>query len=458
MSRRSSIRLAVATATAVSLTGGLLTLATGAASAVTVPAKYADDFNGDGYRDYAHGNYGGQVVVVYGTATGPGTTKKVFSQATSGIPGTAGDAGGYADAFGEDLAAADLNRDGYADLAVADFTEKVGDKVSSGAVTILWGRASGLSGSDATRLPKKSGTYQGFGKEIETGDFDGDGKADLAVANGIDSVYVYRGGFTKSGTTGSITRHTPNDILEPSGLVAGRVTNDKATDLFLLGQGYHDDKITQDAWFLRGGSTIRPGKVTVINNAEPDYSPTGVVADFDKDGYGDLAVSDRSYNRKAGSVVVWRGGGTAPTTKYRITQGSPGVATAATPGDWMGSGLSAADTNGDGYPDLAVGVPGEKVSTRTGAGGVHILRGSRAGLTGTNSQYFSRATSGVPGSPAAYEFFGIDVRLRDTDRNGRPDLLVSGDSRETSLRLPGTSSGITTTGATTLYVAASFPQ
>ncbi|MEU3254772.1 FG-GAP and VCBS repeat-containing protein [Streptomyces sp. NPDC006997] len=458
MSRRSSIRLAVATATAVSLTGGLLTLATGAASAVTVPAKYADDFNGDGYRDYAHGNRNGQVVVVYGTATGPGTTTKVFSQATSGIPGTAGDAGGYADAFGEDLAAADLNRDGYADLAVADFTEKVGDKVSSGAVTILWGRASGLSGSDATRLPKKASTYQGFGKYLETGDFNGDGRADLAVTNGIDSVYVYRGGFTKSGTTGSITRHTPNDVLEPTGLVAGRVTNDKATDLFVLGQGYHDDKMTQDAWFLRGGSTVRAGKVTVINNARPDYSPTGVVADFNKDGYGDLAVSDRTYNRDAGSVAVWRGGSTGPTTKYRITQASSGVTTAASPGDWMGASLSAADTNGDGYPDLAVGVPGETVSTRKAAGGVHVLRGSRAGLTGVNSQYFSRATSGVPGAPAEYEFFGIDVRLRDTDRNGRPDLLVSGDGRDTSLRLPGTSSGITTTGAATVYVVASFPQ
>ncbi|MBQ1091478.1 FG-GAP and VCBS repeat-containing protein [Streptomyces sp. B93] len=458
MSRRSSIRLAVATATAVSLTGGLLTLATGTAGAVTVPAKYADDFNGDGYRDYAYGNHNGQVVVVYGTATGPGTTTKVFSQATSGIPGTAGDAGGYADGFGEDLAAADLNRDGYADLAVADFTEKVGDKVSSGAVTILWGRASGLSGSDATRLPKKASAHQGFGKQIETGDFNGDGKADLAIANGIDSVYIYRGGFTKSGTTGSITRHTADNAPEPTGLVAGRVTNDKATDLYLLGQGYHDGKMTQDAWFLRGGSTVKPGKVTVINNARPDYSPTGVVADFDKDGYGDLAVSDRRYNRDAGSVVVWRGGSTAPTTKYRITQASSGVATAATSGDWMGHGLSAADTNGDGYPDLAVGVPGETVSTRTAAGGVHILRGSRAGLTGTNSQYFSRATSGVPGAPAAYESFGIDVRLRDTDRNGRPDLLVSSNGYDTSLRLPGTTSGITATGAATVYVVASFPQ
>ena len=51
MFTRRNTRLVLATAAAVSLTGGLLTLSTSTASAA--PAKYADDFNGDGYRDYA---------------------------------------------------------------------------------------------------------------------------------------------------------------------------------------------------------------------------------------------------------------------------------------------------------------------------------------------------------------------------------------------------------------------
>ena len=55
------LRLALATATAVSLTGGLLVLATQTATAAT-PAKYADDFNGDGFRDYAVG-WAGEVTV-----------------------------------------------------------------------------------------------------------------------------------------------------------------------------------------------------------------------------------------------------------------------------------------------------------------------------------------------------------------------------------------------------------
>ncbi|GAA3792830.1 FG-GAP and VCBS repeat-containing protein [Streptomyces phyllanthi] len=459
MFTRRNLRLTLATATAVSLTGGLLTFSVGVADAAT-PAKYADDFNGDGYRDYAVTG-DGAFTVTYGTATGPGTESATFTQRSPGVPGTAGDAGGFVDTFGEDLAAADLNRDGYADLAVADRSEKVSGKVASGAVTIMWGAKTGL-GSKATRLPVKAKSHQGFGNELETGDFNGDGKADLAVADGIDTVRIYRGGFSQSGTTGQVTKHTPSpnvtDVLEPTGLVAGKVTKDKATDLYVLGQGYRNDKMTQDAWFLRGGSTVKSGKLTKINNSSPDYDPTGVIADFDKNGYGDLAVSDTPYNKGAGSVVVVRGGASGPTTTYRLTQATSGVATAATKHDSFGADLSAGETNGDGYPDLAVGVPEEKVGSAETAGGVHILRGGPRGVTGTGSQWFTRATAGVPGSPKEMEMFGLAVRLRDLDGDGDRDLLAAGDNDELSLLFPAGASGITTGSVTELGLRPSFPQ
>lgn len=462
MSTRTPLGLAIATVTAVSLTGGLLTLSMSTASAAG-PAKYADDFNGDGFRDYAvagsfSGSGAGEVAVTYGTATGTGTTTKRFTQSSAGIPGTAGEAGGYGDAFGEDIATADLNRDGYADLAVADFTEKVSGKAGSGAVTILWGRKTGLTGTDATRLKVTARSNQFFGKAIEAGDFDGDGKADLAIANSFDSVYIYRGGFAKSGTTGKVTRHILDAVFESTGLVAGKVTKDKATDLYLLAQGTHSGKATQDVFFLRGGSTVKPGKVTVVNGSTPDYSPTGVVADFDKDGYGDLAVSDTRYNNKAGSVVVWRGGSTGPTTKYRLTQSTAGVATAAAAREYFGADLSAGDTNGDGYQDLAVGVSREKVGSAEDAGGVHILLGGKSGLTGKNSQWFTRASTGIPGDPAQWENFGSFVRLRDIDRDGDKDLVVSSNYYDPSLLLPGTGYNINASGARELNVVAAFPQ
>ncbi|AXG78371.1 FG-GAP and VCBS repeat-containing protein [Streptomyces paludis] len=454
------LRLAFATVVVVSLTGaGPLGLS---GTAVAAPAKYADDFNGDGYRDYAQASLGGYFTVTYGTATGPGTVTKEFTQNSPGIPGKAGDAGGYADAFGEDLAVADFNQDGYADLAVSDFTEKVSGKVSSGAVTIMWGAKSGL-GTKATRLPVGAVTHRSFGKAIEAGDFNGDGKPDLAVVDSFGTVYIFRGGFSKTGTTGKVTKHHlpagSRDILEPTGLVAGKVTKDKATDLYVLGQGYRDNKMTQDAWFLRGGATIKPAaKVTRINNTAPDYGPTGVIADFDKDGYGDLAVRDVRHNQGAGSVVVVRGGASGPTTTYRLTQSTPGVATSATKNDYFGAELSAGDTNRDGYPDLAVSAPSEKVGSAKEAGGVHILRGGKKGLTGAGSQWFTRATAGIPGSPTAYQRFGLNLRLRDIDRDGYADLLIGDNDHEHSLFLRGGSAGITTTGVTRVGVWPSFPQ
>ncbi|MEU6664439.1 FG-GAP and VCBS repeat-containing protein [Streptomyces sp. NPDC046727] len=456
---RTHRKLAVATAAALSLTGGLLAFTAGTAAAAT-PAKYADDFNGDGYRDYASG-WAGEVNVTYGTATGPGATTKTFTQDSAGIPGKSGDAGGYADGFGDQLANADFNRDGYADLAVADRSEKVGTKAGAGAVTILWGARSGL-GTKATRIPATAHADHGFGAALASGDFNGDGKADLAVANGVDTVFIYRGGFSQTGTTGQVTKHTrspgPDDVLEPTALVAGKVTKDRATDLYVLGQGYKNDKMTQAAWFLRGGTTVTSGKFTTYNATSPDYGPTGVIADFDKNGYGDLAVGDTRYNKGAGSVVVLRGGSTGPTTSYRLTQSTSGVATAATAHDGFGSALSAGDTNRDGYPDLAVGVTEEKVGTVKTAGGVHVLRGGPHGLTGTGSQWFTRATAGVPGSPTEYEMLGLYVRLRDFDRDGDADLLMSGQLSYPSVLLRATAAGITTSGAAQTELDPGFPQ
>ncbi|WP_251094635.1 FG-GAP and VCBS repeat-containing protein [Streptomyces sp. Caat 7-52] len=447
---------AVATATALALTGGLVALTTGTANAA--PAKYADDFNGDGYRDYASG-WGGEVTVTYGTATGPGPKTVRFTQDSPNIPGKAGDAGGYADTFGDQVANADLNRDGYADLAVADRTEKVGTKTGAGAVTILWGARTGL-GAKATRIPAKSGTA--FGAALAAGDFNGDGKPDLAVTDVAGTLFVYRGGFSTTGTTGGVSRLevSPSGahVLEPSAIVAGKVTKDNATDLYVVGQGYENDKMVQAAWFVQGGSTVKRGKYTTYNASQVDFSATGVIADFDKNGYGDLAVSDKPYNKGAGSVVVLRGGASGPTTSYRLTQSTSGVATAATRNDRFGYALSAGDTNRDGYPDLAVGVPEEESGPVPNAGGVHVLRGGRSGLTGTGSQWFTRATAGVPGSPTDSEMLGLFVRLRDFDRDGDADLLVSGDLYYKGVLLRGTASGITTSHAAETALDPNFPQ
>lgn len=114
-------------ATATALVAAVCSPLLAAPSAVAASAKLADDFNGDGYRDFvmlggAHGK-DGRVTVVYGTSTGPGTRVQTIHQDSPGIPGAVeqGDDWGFA------ATSADLDRDGYADLVVASPGEDVGD-------------------------------------------------------------------------------------------------------------------------------------------------------------------------------------------------------------------------------------------------------------------------------------------------------------------------------------------
>lgn len=99
----------------------------------------------------------------------------------------------------------------------------------------------------------------------------------------------------------------------------------------------------------------------------------------------------------------------------------------------------ADDFNGDGYRDLAIGVPGEALGGREEAGGVQVLYGRSSGLSATGSQWFARNTAGVPGDLSAGEYFGHTVRLRDTNHDGKADLYVTGQYGSVLLR--GSASG-----------------
>ncbi|MQS35294.1 integrin-like protein [Streptomyces katsurahamanus] len=418
--------------------------ATAAPAKAPEPAK-AYDFNGDGNRDYT--NYRDQkgVIVTYGTKSGPGTETFAFDQDSPGIPGK----NKYdEDSFGASMASADFNGDGYADLAASDAGESADGHYERGMVVIVWGSKSGLGSKASTIDPTSSDSGQFFGIGLAAGDFNGDGKPDLAVTDDR-AVHVHRGGFTPSGTTGKVSTATPPKGSEfgPISLVAGNVTKDRNTDLYALGYKWADGRYTSGIWFLKGGSTIKPGKLTMADKPTRSYDlDEAVLADFDKDGYGDLAYNDTRYKKYAGSVRVLRGGANGPTSSYRLTQDTPGVATAATAGDFFGGSISAGDTNRDGYPDLAIGT-GEELGDLDGAGGAHVLHGGKKGLTGTGSKWFTRDTKGIPGKAKEYEGFGAHVRLDDFDRDGDADLLLSGapvKDKPSGTLLNGGRSGITT--------------
>ncbi|MGP4048328.1 FG-GAP repeat protein [Streptomyces sp. 2A115] len=436
------MRIRTTTTLAAVLAAGLTPL-TLAAPAAAAPAKYADDFNGDGYRDYANawgpGSKGGGVRITFGTATGPGTKTQVVTQASDGVPG----ADETDDFFGDTRAAGDFNSDGYGDLAVGAVGEDVGENENQGGVTILWGSASGLNGGTALANKGEKLTYGNFGDDLAVGDFNGDAKADLAVVNAHQAL-VYRGGFTRSGTTGAVTKLAQSDstTFDAEHLIAGKVTSDAKTDLVVLGSDWGAG--ATEAWFIKGGSTSLTKGATIRLDPSHNSPEDGVIADFNKDGYGDIAIGVPLYKTYSGAVAVWRGGASAPGTMTRITQATSGVAGSPETDDYFGGSVSASDVNGDGYKDLAIGAPGETIDGAESAGGFHLLKGGSGGLTGTGSQWFARNTAGVPGAVSTADQLGTTVRLRDTNKDGRADLFVTGFLG--SYRLPGSASGLTTTG------------
>jgi hypothetical protein len=442
------MRIRTATTVAALLTAGL-TMATPASAA---SAKYADDFNGDGYRDYAaawnEDTKGGGVLVTFGTASGPGTKTQFLSQSSSGVPGS----DETDDGFGGVRAAADFNADGYGDLAVAATGENVDGRTDQGTVTVLWGSAKGLSGG--TNIPAKAKTsHARMGSDLAVGDFNGDGKKDLAVVAG-GKAYVYRGAINRTGVHGTVsTLDKSSSSFSATAVIAGSVNGDGKTDLVIVGDGVNTEEIWSEAWFVKGGTTLSSGKTLRLESqsgggGSAHRGGDGVIADFDKDGYGDIAIGTSLYGGHKGRVSLWYGSSTGPATSARITQNTSAVAGTAESSDMFGDSVSAGDVNGDGYKDLAIGAYGETVDGTEYAGTVHVLYGRAAGLTGTGSQVFARNSAGIPGALEADDFFGATVRLRDTDRDGHADLFVTGTVG--SLRLPGTAKGVTTTGITSV--------
>lgn len=170
-----------------------------------------------------------------------------------------------------------------------------------------------------------------------------------------------------------------------------------------------------------------------VDIPEPmDFFGFGLVTgDFDADGYADLVIGtlfeDLGLRRAdAGEIQVIYGSPEGLTAERSQTwnQDSHGVKDVAEAGDQFGGGLGVGDFNGDGYQDLAVGARGETIGDAENAGMVHVLFGSRRGLTRFGNQAWNQDTPDVPEEVYPDDLFGVSLSGGDLNGDGYDDLAI----------------------------------
>jgi hypothetical protein len=452
------------------------------------PAPAPSDFDGDGHADLAIGVPGediggardaGMVNVLYGATRGLTAARdEGWSQDSPGVLGTSegGPIADAGDAFGTALASADFDGDGRADLAIGVPLEGVGAADHAGAVNVLYGSASGLTAVgdqlwSQANLPDDPETGDGFGQSLATGDFDGDGYADLAIGAPAEDLGIGQAPGIVTIIRGSVDGLDASDARTITRAMTGAPYLADTPHGFgyalsagdLDGDGYADLAIGSPASGSSGDDPGRPlvdGEVTTLYGSadglamdraqlwtqdsagvpgigeEGDWFGSNLtIADFDADGRADLAIGvrfDRVAGVIAGAVNVLYGTSTGVTTDgaQLWDQDVAGVPGSAESGDSFGHSLAGGDLDGDGAADLAIGVPGEALgSDWNGAGLVNILYGSPAGLTAAGAQHWSQGSAGVPGSPeaseTAWDAFGSSLAIADFGRSGHGDLAIS---------------------------------
>lgn len=368
-------------------------------------------------------------------------------------------------------AESDFNGDGIRDTAIADPEATVNGVSKAGVVHIVYGGGKGVL--ELTQEAAKSGGSEAgdqFGYSMAVYDADLDGCSDLAIGtpyedvgtgSGIDAGRIV---VVHGSPTGLAAGKASVEYVQGAGLISalGSEADDwtgyslaagktsAGVPFLVAGVPGEDVGTTVDAGaflYISGSTTITATLVTqettnagAVPDAKEDYDRFGttVAATATHLAVGSPGEAQGTV-AEAGAVTIFSHALTAgyPKPLNVITQDTPNVLGACETGDGFGRSLAATSYRAAGATStteslLAVGIPGEDLSTTVDAGAVQVFKIDAAGAY-TELAWIDQNTTDVGGESEAGDYFGQRVAAYNT----APTSTSTGANVKLAVGVPG---------------------